>query len=102
MFVQSNNYKNALKETRIVKDINYNSKFPDGTLDIIYPKTLREKICYFWVHGGGFVGGDKSDITGYAVELAARGYTVININYALALKESILPPYYNLVRLTNI
>ena len=43
------------------------------------------------MHGGGFVGGDKSDITGYAVELAARGYTVININYALARKESILP-----------
>ena len=53
MFVQSNNYKNALKETRIVKDINYNSKFPDGTLDIIYPKTLREKICYFLGAGVG-------------------------------------------------
>ncbi len=53
MFVQSNNYKNALKETRIVKDINYNSKFPDGTLDIIYPKNLTgKKSVIFWVHGG--------------------------------------------------
>ena len=43
MFVQSNNYKNALKETRIVKDINYNSKFPDGTLDVIYPKNFIGK-----------------------------------------------------------
>ncbi len=47
MFVQSNNYKNALKETRIVKDINYNSKFPDGTLDIIYPKNLTGKNLLF-------------------------------------------------------
>ncbi|PFN17542.1 acetylesterase, partial [Bacillus cereus] len=31
MFVESDNYKNALKETNILKDINYNSKFPDGT-----------------------------------------------------------------------
>ena len=97
MFVQSNNYKNALKETRIVKDINYNSKFPDGTLDIIYPKNLTGKTSViFWVHGGGFVGGDKSDITGYAVELAARGYTVININYALAPKRKYPTPVLQL------
>ncbi|WP_144650319.1 alpha/beta hydrolase [Bacillus cereus] len=97
MFVQSNNYKNALKETRIVKDINYDSKFPDGTLDIIYPKNLTGKTpVLFLVHGGGFVGGDKSDITGYAVELAARGYTVININYALAPKRKYPTPVLQL------
>lgn len=97
MFVQSNNYKNALKETRIVKDINYDSKFPDGTLDIIYPKNFTGKTSViFWVHGGGFVGGDKSDITGYAVELAARGYTVININYALAPKRKYPTPVLQL------
>ena len=45
---------------------------------------------------GGFVGGDKSDITGYAVELAARGYTVININYALAPKRKYPTPVLQL------
>ena len=38
MFVQSDNYQNALKETQIVKDINYNSKFPDGMLDYLSEK----------------------------------------------------------------
>ncbi len=53
MFVQSDNYKNAINETQIVRDINYNSKFPDGTLDIIYPKIHNEKTpVIFWVHGG--------------------------------------------------
>ena len=52
MFVQSNNYKNALKETRIVKDINYNSKFPDGTLDIIYPQNLTEKTSVIFGYTG--------------------------------------------------
>lgn len=97
MFVQSDNYQNALKETQIVKDINYNSKFPDGILDIIYPKNHTDKTpVIFWVHGGGFVGGDKSDITGYAVELAAQGYTVININYALAPKMKYPTPVFQL------
>ncbi|HDR6271313.1 TPA: alpha/beta hydrolase [Bacillus cereus] len=97
MFVESDNYKNSLKETNIFKDINYNSKFPDGTLDIVYPKNHTGKSpVIFWVHGGGFVGGDKSDITGYAVELAARGYTVININYALAPKRPYPTPVIQL------
>ncbi|MDZ4632603.1 alpha/beta hydrolase [Bacillus cereus] len=97
MFVQSANYKNAINETQIVRDINYNSKFPDGTLDIIYPKIYNEKTpVIFWVHGGGFVGGDKSDITGYAVELAAKGYTVVNINYALAPKRNYPTPVLQL------
>ncbi|UPJ18249.1 alpha/beta hydrolase [Bacillus cereus] len=97
VFEPSTNYENALKETIIVKDINYNSKFPDGTLDIIYPKNHRERTpVIFWVHGGGFVGGDKSDITGYAVELAAHGYTVVNINYALAPKKQYPTPVLQL------
>nr|WP_254914289.1 alpha/beta hydrolase [Bacillus thuringiensis] len=97
MFKPSTNYENALKETIIVKDINYNSKFPDGNLDLIYPKNHTEATpVIFWVHGGGFVGGDKSDITGYAVELAAHGYTVVNINYALAPKKQYPTPVLQL------
>ncbi|SMF84775.1 Acetyl esterase/lipase [Paenibacillus uliginis N3/975] len=97
MFVPSDNYDNALEDTKIIKDINYNSKFPDGRLDIVYPKNHIEKTpVIFWVHGGGFVGGDKSDITGYAVELAARGYTVVNINYALAPKREYPTPVLQL------
>ena len=79
-FVPSADYDHALNETKIVKDINYNSKFPDGKLDIIYPINRTEKPpIIFWMHGGGFVGRDKSDITGYAVNLAARGYIIVNI-----------------------
>ncbi|MCD4643190.1 acetyl esterase [Bacillus mycoides] len=96
-FVPSADYDHALNETKIVKDINYNSKFPDGKLDIIYPKNRAEKTpIIFWVHGGGFVGGDKSDITGYAVNLAARGYIVVNINYALAPKREYPTPVLQL------
>ncbi|HDR5276107.1 alpha/beta hydrolase [Bacillus thuringiensis] len=97
VFEPSTNYENALKKTIIVKDINYNSKFPDGNLDFIYPKNHTEATpVIFWVHGGGFVGGDKSDITGYAVELAAHGYIVVNINYALAPKKQYPTPVLQL------
>jgi len=35
-------------------------------------------------HGGAFIGGDKLDNRIYAVELAARGYAVANMNYGRA------------------
>ncbi|TJZ99932.1 alpha/beta hydrolase [Bacillus thuringiensis] len=96
-FVPSIHYRHALNETKIVKDISYNSKFPNGNLDIIYPKNDMEKrSIIFWMHGGGFVGGDKADITGYAVELAAHGYIVVNINYALAPKNKYPTPVLQL------
>ncbi|HDR4766481.1 TPA: alpha/beta hydrolase [Bacillus thuringiensis] len=86
---QPSDYNNNLKKVKIVKDINYNSEFPNGSLDIIFPiNTIKEKPIIFWMHGGGFIGGDKSQITTYGVELAAHGYTVVSINYALAPKEN--------------
>ncbi|TCP70715.1 alpha/beta hydrolase [Baia soyae] len=97
LFAPSAVHGDAETKTTIVKDIDYDSKFPDGTLDIIYPKNRTgETPTIFWVHGGGFVGGDKSSITGYAVELASHGYTVVNINYALAPKRKYPTPVLQL------
>ncbi|WP_257129270.1 alpha/beta hydrolase [Bacillus cereus] len=93
VFVPGAHYHQALQKITMVKDIHYYSKFPSGTLDIVYPKNRTEKTpIIFWVHGGGFVGGDKTDIIGYAVELAAHGYIMVNINYALAPKNTYPTP----------
>lgn len=36
-----------------------------------------------WMHGGGFVGGDKSVMAPYAEELARRGYVAVSLQYRL-------------------
>ncbi|MHB0803680.1 alpha/beta hydrolase [Bacillus thuringiensis] len=96
-FVPSSDHARALSETKIITDIDYQSKFPDGNLDIIYPKNHSEKTpIIFWVHGGGFVGGDKSNTTEYVRDLAAHGYIVVNINYALAPKRKYPTPVLQL------
>ncbi|OMH25224.1 acetylesterase [Bacillus thuringiensis serovar londrina] len=96
-FVPSPFYEIALEKTNNIQDINYKSKFPSGNLDLIFPKNTNGKTpIIFWVHGGGFVGGDKSDITGYGIELAAQGYSVVNINYALAPKRKYPTPILQL------
>lgn len=37
-----------------------------------------------WVHGGGFVGGDKSHLRGWCCLLAAHGFAVVAPRYSLA------------------
>ena len=37
-----------------------------------------------WLHGGGWLGGDKADWAPYFKLLAARGFTVVSIGYSLS------------------
>lgn len=68
------------KKLLIVRNLNYDSKFKDGTLDIIY--FAPDAPTIFWIHGGAFVGGDNSGVEKYAMYIAAEGYNVVNMNYA--------------------
>ncbi len=78
-------YDKYLKKTFQYRDIPYNSKSENGYLDIILKKNSNEKLpVIFWVHGGGFVGGDKSDLVEYGTLIASQGFAVVNINYGLA------------------
>lgn len=44
------------------------------------------------IHGGGFVGGDKSQVAAFCAQLARRGHPVVNINYTLATPEAASHP----------
>src|SRR5699024_1555858 len=57
------------------KDQSYTSSYLRNTYDLYTPKTPNNNLIV-WVHGGGFVGGDKSMIEGYGTVLASHGYTV--------------------------
>ena len=83
--VPPDNYEEIVEQVEIKRNINYHSQYKNGIMDIISPKTQNEDLpVIIWVHGGGFVGGDKSDVEEYAVQIASEGYVVVNINYALA------------------
>ncbi|WP_181151039.1 alpha/beta hydrolase [Paenibacillus sp. PCH8] len=83
----TNGRYNVISEgvTRVV-DIPYADEgYHDSTLDIYYPSVTTESLpIVLWVHGGGWVLGDKDDIADYAVKLAKQGYVVASMNYALA------------------
>lgn len=86
----------ATKENvEIISDITYPSTYKNNTIDIIYPNNYRLENplpVIYWVHGGAFVAGDKSDVTNYMIMLANEGFAIVNINYELAPKAKYPAP----------
>lgn len=80
--VQINN-----KNVKIFKDITYSYKYPNSQLDIITPETMNKNSklpVIFWMHGGGYIAGDKQYKNPLLSKIAEQGYIVVNVNYALA------------------
>ena len=58
----------------------------EARLDIYLPQddTPAGRPTIVWVHGGGFVGGDRKDVAPYLKILAARGYPAVAVGYRRA------------------
>lgn len=77
-------------------DICYDTEIPNGYLDIIYAPVSAEAepMTVIYIHGGGFVWGDKAEgdpnvrirtaVNSTIMTLAKAGYNVVSMNYALA------------------
>lgn len=71
----------------IVSDLTYGPQ-PHSVMDVYYPndaETLLPVVVY--IHGGGFIGGDKSAVQPFAMAMANEGYVVASINYGLAPEQ---------------
>ena len=67
-------------------DIVYGSDRKRQVMDIYYPKDYEEDKLpvIVSVHGGGWVYGDKERYQYYCMDLAQRGFAVVNFTYRLA------------------
>jgi len=75
----------------VTQDLTYGTA-PDGQgnpvdlkLDLYQPTgdTVSKRPALIWVHGGGYVAGDKSNAAAEATYFARRGYVGVAINYRL-------------------
>lgn len=90
-------YSIALNNVYQHTDIDYESAYDDGMLDVFVPMAATQNTpLVIWIHGGAFVGGDKRDVLEYAVEIAAQGYIVASINYELAPEATYPTPLYQI------
>lgn len=82
---------------QLISNLQYGDKYPRSYLDILTPKGEfdENRPTYFYVHGGGFIAGDKiqGDPNAPASEnstvyhfgkMIDHGYNVVSLNYALA------------------
>lgn len=67
-------------------DLIYASKYRNNQMDIYYPVwEQKAKGVLFWVHGGGFVAGDKGPVEEFATYVVAdTGIAVVAVNYGTA------------------
>jgi acetyl esterase len=65
---------------------------PATSFDVYFPAeiegTTRTLPTIVWIHGGGYVSGDKSQVANYLKILAGKGYTTIGVNYALSPRHA--------------
>lgn len=84
-------YDRVSDQVTIVKDLTYQSVKERNQYDVYLPTDLAEgeKLpVVLWLHGGGFVGGHKSQMLEFATYLVAEARVAfIAFNYALAPKE---------------
>lgn len=68
-----------------VENQQYRTNDVNGYLDVFYPEeTTGQLPTIVWVHGGGWVSGDKNEIDNYLKILAGRGFTTVGVDYSIA------------------
>lgn len=87
-------------KVRAIKDVFYGTavRFDGGTdslwMNIFVPTndnaTTRPLVV--WIHGGGFIQGNRADFNSLAETWAKRGYTAVTISYRLGIHGSLLDP----------
>lgn len=69
-------------------DIAYGADAASQVLDVYRPREAESRLpVIISVHGGGWVYGDKELYQHYCMDLARRGFAVINFTYRLAPKH---------------
>lgn len=74
----------------------YDPADPAGRLDVFFPAQAHDGgaslLTVVWIHGGGWISGSKDDIANYARIIAAAGYTVVTVDYAVAPERTYPTP----------
>lgn len=92
-----------LGRTRIIRDIDYLSAFCGGRLDIYTSAdATKPQPVLLWVHGGGYVGGDKNCIRSWAPVIACENnIAVVSVNYCLSPEQHYPTPLIQISEAIN-
>lgn len=92
------------EKVELLSNISYSSTNPEICMLDCYhiPKyTKRKSPVILYIHGGGFVAGDKDCRKALCTWLATQGYFVVNVNYGLCPECHFPEPIIHLVEALN-
>jgi acetyl esterase/lipase len=71
-----------------IADQQYDVHDKEAKLDLYYPAAIkntgRRLPVIVWIHGGGWISGNKGQVSNYCKILASHDYVVVAVEYALA------------------
>lgn len=87
-------------KVRATKDVFYGTakRFDGGTdslrMNIFVPTNdnATKRPLVVWIHGGGFIQGNRADFNSLAETWAKRGYTAVTISYRLGIHGNLFDP----------
>ncbi len=80
-----------------VQDQQYRTGDNDAKIDVFYGEHVStQQPTIVWVHGGGWVSGNKNDIDNYMMIMASHGFTTISVNYTIAPEKQYPTPIIQL------
>ena len=74
----------AAAEPQVHRDLPYTE--PKGerqTLDVYAPPNGKDRPIVFWIHGGGWMQGDKADVQKKPLAFVDKGFVFVSTNYRL-------------------
>lgn len=77
-------------------DIAYRQNDKDALLDVYTPTTAvnehKDLPTVIWIHGGGWISGNKGNVAPYMKILAGKGYNAIAVNYSISPEKTYPTP----------
>jgi acetyl esterase/lipase len=77
-------------DSQVHRDLAYaEPKNPRQTLDVYAPVAGRDHPIVFWIHGGGWQRGDKSEVQAKPQAFVDKGFVFVSTNYRLLPEATI-------------
>jgi acetyl esterase/lipase len=84
----------SFKNVEYTTAIRFDGKADTLSMNIVVPTNdnATKRPLVMWIHGGGFIQGNRSDFQALAESWARRGYTAVTISYRLGIHGGLFDP----------
>ena len=71
---------------------------PLHTLEVYASSSAKSAPVLFWIHGGGWEGGDKRDVAAKPRFFVERGFVVVSVNYRLLPQVEMIDIFHDVAK----